>query len=97
MALVEFWLYGMRTPEARESVARWLRAVREANAKEILERTGGNPPLPADQLAAMMTALDVGVAFQHLIDPDGVPTEVYAHGLTAILGPSTPEPEQDRP
>ncbi|WP_326560275.1 TetR/AcrR family transcriptional regulator [Micromonospora sp. NBC_01796] len=86
MAIVEFWLYGMRTPEARESIAAWLRVVRASNAKEIVERTGGNPPMPADQLAALMTALDVGVAVQHLIDPDAVPTEVYGRGLRAILG-----------
>lgn len=38
-----------------------------------------------------MTALDVGIAFQHLIDPDAVPTDVYAHGLAAILGLTTPQ------
>jgi AcrR family transcriptional regulator len=95
MAFVEFWLYGMRTPAARESIAQWLRAVRAANTKEIIERTGGRPPLPADQLAALMTALDVGVAFQHLIDPDAVPTEVYTHGLNAVLGPDREPPPED--
>ncbi|MFI6759565.1 TetR/AcrR family transcriptional regulator [Micromonospora sp. NPDC050417] len=93
MAVVEFWLYGMRTPQARESIAQWLRAVRQANAKEITERLAGQPPIPAEQLAALMTALDVGVAFQHLIDPEAVPPEVYSHGLTAILGPHATPPD----
>ncbi|RKR90864.1 TetR family transcriptional regulator [Micromonospora pisi] len=93
MAVVEFWLYGMRTPQARESIAQWLRAVRQTNAKEITERLGDQPPIPAEQLAALMTALDIGVAFQHLIDPEAVPSEVYSHGLTAILGPHAAPPD----
>lgn len=52
MAFVELWLYGMRNPQARESMAQWLRGVRRANAKEITERAGGHPPMPAEQLAA---------------------------------------------
>lgn len=86
MAFVEFWLHSMRTPAARDAVAQWLRTVREHNAKEITERCGGEPPMPAGQLATLMTALDIGVAFQHLIDPEDVPADLYARGLTAILG-----------
>ncbi|MEO3776723.1 TetR/AcrR family transcriptional regulator [Micromonospora sp. B11E3] len=85
MALLEFWLYSMRTPAARDAMAQWLQAVREHNAKRITERTGGQPPIPASQLAILMTALDVGVALQHLIDPEGVPADVYALGLKAIM------------
>jgi Tetracyclin repressor-like, C-terminal domain len=86
-AFVEFWLHSMRTPAARDAVAQWLRTVREHNAKEITERCGGEPPMPAGQLATLMTALDIGVAFQHLIDPEHVPADLYARGLTAIIGP----------
>ncbi|MFF5070208.1 TetR/AcrR family transcriptional regulator [Micromonospora olivasterospora] len=87
MALVEFWLHSMRTPAAREAMAQWLRAVREHNAERIAERIGGDSPIPAGQLAALMAALDVGVALQHLIDPEGVPADLYALGLRAIIDP----------
>ncbi|RKN45427.1 TetR/AcrR family transcriptional regulator [Micromonospora endolithica] len=88
MALVEFWLYGMRTPAARADMAHWLRTVRDGNAREITDRSGSDPPIPVEQLATLMTALDIGIAFQHLIDPEGVPGDLYARGLAAILGRS---------
>jgi AcrR family transcriptional regulator len=87
MAFVEFWLYGMRDPTAREAVAQWLRAVRDSIAKEITERSGGDPPMPAGRLAALMLALDIGVGIQHLIDPETVPADLYALGLMAITRP----------
>lgn len=95
LAFVEFWLYTMRTPTAGDALVQWLRTVREANAKEIMERTGGEPPLPAGQLAALVLALDIGVGLQHLIDPDGVPAELYSRGIQAIIGPGAEQPEQE--
>ena len=85
LAFVEFWLYGMRNDDGREAVRQWLRTVRDRNAEEAAARSGGHPPMPVDRLAALMTALDVGVALQHFIDPEAVPPDLYTAGLDAIM------------
>ncbi|MGN9809247.1 TetR/AcrR family transcriptional regulator [Micromonospora sp. BQ11] len=98
MAFVEFWLYSMRTPAAGDAVAGWLRTVRETNAKEITEQTGGDLPMPAEHLATLMLALEIGVGLQHLIDPEGVPADFYALGLSAIVGADQDrQPGEGRP
>jgi AcrR family transcriptional regulator len=86
LALVEFWLLGMRDERSREAVVRWLRTVRELNGKEAVEVAGADLAMPADRIGALMAALDIGIAMQHLIDPQGVPAELYQTGLRAILG-----------
>lgn len=86
MAFVEFWLYGMRNESARASLTHWLQTVREAHAKEATALAGDDLPLPADQLATLLLALDIGVGLQRWLDPQAVPTEVYTTGLKAILG-----------
>lgn len=87
MAFVEFWLYSMRNPASGDAVAQWLRRARESNLKQIAEQAGCEPVMPPEQLAALMVALEIGVGLQHLIDPDSVPADVYAAGLTAIMKP----------
>jgi AcrR family transcriptional regulator len=86
MAFIEFCLYGMREESGRGAVVRWLRTVRELNGKEAADLAGGDPPMPVERLAALMTALDIGVAMQHYLDPEGVPADVYTTGLQAIMG-----------
>ncbi|MGA8216970.1 MAG: TetR/AcrR family transcriptional regulator [Solirubrobacterales bacterium] len=48
---------------------------------EQIERTfkeiGRRPPLPPKQIATAMIALDVGLAVQHLVDPDEAPLDDY--------------------
>jgi len=87
MALVELWLYGMREQDGRVAVADWLRTIRERNGKQAAALAAGDPPMPIEQLAALMTALDVGVAMQHYLDPDAVPADVYRVGLAAVVRP----------
>lgn len=86
MAFVELWLYGMRDDAVREPVLQWFRTVRAANAKEIAEIAGDGLPLPADQLAALLLALDIGVGLQFWLDPEAVRAETYTAGIKAILG-----------
>jgi AcrR family transcriptional regulator len=54
----------------------------EATFKEI----GRKPPLPPDQIATAMIALDVGLAVQHLVDRDEVPLEVYVPLFDLLFG-----------
>jgi len=85
MAFVELWLYGMRDESAKAPLAQWLQTVRDAHAKEAAE-LADDLPIPADQLSALLLALDLGVGLQRWLDPAAVPAEVYTTGLTAILG-----------
>jgi AcrR family transcriptional regulator len=85
MAFIELWLYGMREEGGRAAVAEWLRTIRKLNGKEATHLAGADLPMPVEQFAALMTALDIGVAIQHYIDPDAVPAEVYRAGLEAIM------------
>ena len=86
MAFVELWLYGMRDESGRVAVAQWLRTVRAETVGEATRLAGGDLPLPADQLAALVLALDIGVGLQHWLDPESVPAATYTAGLKAILG-----------
>lgn len=86
MAFVELWLYGMRDESVRAPVLQWFRTVRAANAKEVAEIAGDDLPLPADQLAALLLALDIGVGLQFWLDPEAVRAETYTAGIKAILG-----------
>jgi len=86
MAFVELWLYGMRDEASRAQVGRWFRTVRAANAAEVAELAGDGLPMSADQLAALVLALDIGVGLQHWLDPDAVPADTYTTGIRAILG-----------
>lgn len=90
MTFTEFWLHSMRQPESREVMARWMRSVRAANATQIEKLTGGKPPMPADDLAAVMLALDIGVLFQNFIDPEGVSADVYTRALDLVTGADQP-------
>lgn len=90
LAFVEFWLYGMRNESARTLLMRWFQTVRDANAKEVADLAGEDLPLPADQLVALVLALDIGVGIQRWLDPQAVPAEVYTAGLKAIIGREPP-------
>jgi AcrR family transcriptional regulator len=92
MAFVELWLYGVRDESSRGALVEWLRRLRELGGQEAAARTDGKLPMPVGQLAALLIALDIGVAVQHLIDPDAVPSSVYTAGVKAILGGPVPTP-----
>src|SRR5262245_6595298 len=54
----------------------------DATFKEI----GAEEPLPPDQLATAMIALDVGLAVQHLVDPDAVSLDLYVPLFDLLFG-----------
>jgi AcrR family transcriptional regulator len=54
----------------------------DATFKEI----GRKPPLPPDQIATAMIALDVGLAVQHLVDPEEVPLDAYVPLYDLLFG-----------
>lgn len=54
--------------------------------KEVYEELGSKPPLPPEQIATAMIALDVGLAVQHLVDPEGAPLDLYVPLFDLLFG-----------
>jgi AcrR family transcriptional regulator len=50
------------------------------------EEIGRKPQLPPKQLATAMIALDVGLAVQHLVDPDEAPLDLYVPLFDLLFG-----------
>ncbi|WP_131741545.1 TetR/AcrR family transcriptional regulator [Actinomadura roseirufa] len=94
LLLMEFWLYGMRDYAAGWRIADWY-AERRARLASALDDAPTRPPsgVPSTERATLALALDLGLAFQHLLDPDRVPADLYSTGRALIyLGddPHTP-------
>ncbi|WP_106403417.1 TetR/AcrR family transcriptional regulator [Actinocorallia populi] len=99
--LVEFWLYGMRDYSAGWRIADWYQCQR-AELAERLERDtppgtepdgvepggepAGGPGLPAQERAILAMAMELGLALQHLLDPDRMPAGVYDRAMRLVLG-----------
>ena len=73
----------------RELAAGFWSANREAMAtrgEAEYRELGRKPPLPTDQIATAMIALDIGLAVQHLVDPDAVPLDLYVPLYDLLFG-----------
>jgi AcrR family transcriptional regulator len=62
------------------------RAVLASQVESVFEELGREPPLPPNQIATAMIALDVGLAVQHLVDPDEVPLDFYLPLFDLLFG-----------
>ncbi len=97
----EFWLYAIRRPESRESLASQFRTNRDALAAVLADRASdrGQPAgAPFGDVATLLLALFQGLVQLRRTDPELVPEELYgtaAHwlftGLNASLRASTDE------
>jgi AcrR family transcriptional regulator len=67
------------------------RSLAAAQAKAAIEEAGGSTPLSPEQIATGMIALDIGLAVQHLVDPDAVPLDFYVPIYDALFGPMVEE------
>ena len=81
--LFRLWLellaHAGRDEQFREIAAGFWSANRALTAKAIAGAFGPDeqPPAPPEDLATAMIALDIGLALQHFVDPDGVPLSLY--------------------
>ena len=84
----EFWLHVMRHPELAPKLAARQQAVRSAIAR-LVERQcsalGFAPPIPADQLAAVMLAVDDGLKLQEDLDPAAIPEDLRVRMLVLLF------------
>ncbi len=92
--LFALWLeclaHAARHPEFRSFAAIFWSGTRAMNAAAFDETSAelGKPlPIEAKHLATAMTALDIGLALQHLVDPDEVPLELYPRLYELLFAP----------
>ncbi|WP_242906024.1 hypothetical protein [Actinomadura terrae] len=83
LLMVEFWLYGMRDYAAGWRIADWYAERRARLARDLPEVDG----VPADDRAALALAMEIGLPFQHLLDPERVPAHLYSVGLEILRDP----------
>jgi AcrR family transcriptional regulator len=84
---LELLAHAGRDEEFRKHAREFWRGTRNGSAEALalaFEAAGERPPAPPEQLATAMIALDIGLAIQHFVDPDEVPTSVYP-GLYELL------------
>jgi AcrR family transcriptional regulator len=62
------------------------RAILAQGVGETYEEVGRQPHLPPKQIATAMIALDVGLAVQHLVDPDEAPLDDYVPLFDLLFG-----------
>ena len=95
--LFELWLeclaYAARHPEFASLPATFWRGNRALTAG-IIDTTftaaGEKPPIDSKHLATALTALDIGLAIQNLVDPEEVPLDLYPQLYDLLFGPLLP-------
>jgi AcrR family transcriptional regulator len=86
---MELWIAAMRNPRLQAQYANAIRTNRRALADLIEQQTGGtDSERDALDLATLVIGLDMGIAIQHLLDPDAVPGKLYGAALQLVLQPA---------
>ena len=93
---MELILYTVRAAQHRPELAERLAARRQLIA-EIVRRTGAPRDLDADQVAAILLALEDGFRLHRLIDPDTTPSDSFTTAVSALqramgVGEGAPPP-----
>src|SRR3954453_23172308 len=96
--LFELWLeclaHAARHPEFASLPATFWRGNRALTAQTIdvtYGQVGEPPPIESKHLATALTALDIGLAIQNLVDPEEVPLDLYPKLYDLLFGPLLPE------
>jgi AcrR family transcriptional regulator len=96
--LFRLWLEALahadRNDRLREIAAGFWSENRRLAARVIeavYAEAGRSPTLAPDALASALIAMDIGLAIQHLVDPEAVPLDVYPEVFEAVFGPLQPE------
>jgi AcrR family transcriptional regulator len=92
---LECLVHAARNPEFRSLAATFWSGTRQMNAQgiaEAYEERKEEPPIEPKHLATALTALDIGLAVQHLVDPEAVPLELYPRLYELLFVPLVPDP-----
>jgi AcrR family transcriptional regulator len=77
---LEFSAHAARNEDFREELVTRYRSLRSSIAelyRRRIEREGGEPPIPVEQMALMTFAMANGFALEKLLEPDAVDDELY--------------------
>jgi AcrR family transcriptional regulator len=92
--LFVLWLeclaHAARRPEFRSLAATFWSGTRTAIAvqmEDAFKELGEVPPAEPKHLAIALTALDIGLAVQHLVDPEEVPLTLYPSLFELLFAP----------
>ena len=92
--LFALWLeclaHAARSPDFRSLAATFWsgnRAGTAAQVEEVFGELEKAPPVEPKHLATALIALDIGLALQHLVDPDDVPLTLYPVLYEALFAP----------
>ena len=94
LLLMEFATYAARHPDLRDRFDARNRRIRDAMIELIdrhLDLLGLEPPLPTDQLAAILFALGDGIILEHLTSSEGVPETLFGNALALMLSGIKPK------
>jgi AcrR family transcriptional regulator len=86
---LECLLHATRDEEFRKLAATFWsgnRALLSEQMKTTFEDLDRKPPLPVKELATAMIALDIGLAVQHLVDPEEAPLDLYVPLFDLLFG-----------
>ncbi len=97
--LFPLWLevlaHAGRDPDFRGLAAEFWRGTRDGGAAALEHQyalAGQTPPVPIREIATAMIALDIGLALQHFVDPEGAPLDQYPRLYEALFGPFMDRP-----
>jgi AcrR family transcriptional regulator len=88
MLNLEFWLFAIRNPEAQHRLAEREQAIRAGLTQAIdavYGSLGVQAPIPSDEMAIIVNALDHGLPYQELLDPDATPPGFTTKALQHLL------------
>ena len=86
---LELLSHAARDPEFRGHAARFWNVTRDLTAEVVrrgYEQAGMEPPADPRAIATALIALDIGLALQHIVDPDNVPLSLYPDLYELLFG-----------
>lgn len=93
LLLFEFVTYAARNPEFRARFAGGRQYFKAALASALADRIADRrlqPAVSPQQLAVLVTALVNGLAVDELTEPGGIPDDLLATALQALMDPGAP-------
>jgi AcrR family transcriptional regulator len=97
-ALFRLWLellaHAGRDDSFRRIAAGFWSGTRALGAQAIAEQfhaAGREPPADPAALASAFVAMDVGLALQHFVDPEGAPASLWPDLYELLFGPLAPQ------
>jgi AcrR family transcriptional regulator len=92
----EFWSYGVRSPHLRAEFEERRRAARDAIARPLADAAaaqGLKLRYPPEQVAAALSGVINGLAFERTVDPETLSETVAAFAVSTVIEESLVDPK----